>query len=232
VSGEIVFPPKLMRELDHDWNIVGNTATAGVATGAAVDIRSDGGGFWSAALNNIQFIDQSYTLLWRAVRQLCNGGTVPIVVPRNDATFAPFPAGPRSYGLITHSDGTLFSDGSGYVQSMIDVKCDGGAALRATAMEITLSHCGPLQGGESFSVNHETFGWRLYEVATAIVVDSTHTNITFNPPLREAVQDGDALEFDQPRCTMKLVDAAGMNLNVTTWPFSLAAAKFVESRFR
>ena len=61
---------------------------------------------------------------------------------------------------------------------------------------------------------------------------ATHATITFNPPLREPVNNGDALEFDQPRCTMKLVNAAGMDLNVTTWPFSLATAKFIESKYR
>ncbi len=227
----IVFPPKLMHEADHDWNIVGNTATAGNTATSSVDIRSDGGGFWSASLNNIQFLDQADTLLWRAVRQLCNGGINPIIVPRNDGVFAPFSIGPRSYANIPHNDASLFDDISGYSQPVIDVVASGSVNNRATTMQLNLNNCATLQGGESFSINHPTFGWRLYEVASAIVIDSTHTQITFNPPLREAVSDGYYIEFDQPRCTMKLVNSAAMDLNVTTWPFSLASVKFIESKY-
>jgi hypothetical protein len=227
----IYYPLKLMREFSHDWNIVGNTATAGQTAASSVDIRSDGGGLWSASLNNIQFWDQTDTLLWRAVRQLCNGGVNPIIVPRNDGIFAPFPVGPRVNNPVAFGDGTLFSDGTGFYQNVTAVKCTGGAALRATSMTLNLINCAAFRGGESFSILHPTMGWRLYEIATAVIVDSTHTTVTFNPPLREAVLDKDEIEFDQPRCTMKLLNAAAMDLNVTTWPFSLETVKFVESKY-
>lgn len=225
------FPISLMREASHDWNIVGNTATAGQTATSSVDIRSDGGGLWTASLNDIQFWDQTFTLLWRSIRQLCNGGVNPLVVPRNDAIFAPFPVGPRSYSPIKFNDGTLFSDGTGFTQSVITVEASGGAPLRATSMELLLINCGALVGGEAFSICHPTYNWRMYEIASAVVIDSTHVSITFNPPLREAVPDGAGIEFDLPRCTMKLVNAASMDLNVTTWPFSLATVKFVESKY-
>ena len=226
------YPLRLMREQNHDWNIVGAVATAGQTPVASVDVRSDGGGFWSASINDIQFRDQNDTLLWRAVRQLCKGGVVPIVVPRNDSVFAPFPAGgPRSYGDIPFDDESLFSDGSGFMQPVIDVECYVAAARRATAMIIQLNNCAPLQGGESFSIKHATFGWRLYEIGSATAVDSTHTTIIFNPPLREAVGVGDRLEFDQPRCTMKLARSSAMDINITTWPFSTPSVKFIESKY-
>jgi hypothetical protein len=228
----IYFPLKLMKEADHDWNIVGNTAVSGQTATSSVDIRSDGGGLWSAALNNIQFWDQTDTLCWRAVRQLCNGGINPIIVPRNDSTFAPFPMGnPRSYGSIPYLDTSFHSDGSGFRQSIIDVQSSGGAALRATTMTLKLNNCGPLQGGESFSIQHPTFDWRIYEIGSVVVVDSTHSIVTFNPPLREAILDGTVVEFDQPRCTMKLINAASMDLNITTWPFSVGTVKFIESKY-
>jgi hypothetical protein len=226
----LVFPRKLLLETSHDWNLVGNTATAGQTATSSVDIRSDGGGLWSASLNNIQFLDASYTKLWRAVRQLCNGGVNPIVVPCNDIAFVP--AGqPQSFAAIPHGDGALFDDGAGYYQDVIDVTNAGGANLRATVMNLTLNNCGPLQGGELFSIRHPTFDWRMYEIGSVTPIDGTHVTVTFNPPLREAVNDGDAIEFDRPRCLMKLVNAAAMDLNITTWPFSVATVKFVESKY-
>lgn len=226
------FPRKLLREADHDWNIIGNTATAGQTAASSVDIRSDGGGLWSASLNNIQFWDQTFTLLWRALRQACNGGINPIVVPRNDTIFCPFPVGFSPSGNpIPHDDGSLFNDGSGYYQSVIDVTCFGGAALRSTSMSLKLNFCGPLQGGEAFSIQHPTMNWRMYEIASVTPIDATHAQVTFNPPLREAVLDGAAIEFDRPRCLMKLANSAAMDLNVTTWPFSIATVKFIESKY-
>jgi hypothetical protein len=55
--------------------------------------------------------------------------------------------------------------------------------------------------------------------------------VTFNPPLREAVVDGTQIEFDEPRCTMKLVNAGAMDLNLTVLPNSTATVKLVETRF-
>jgi hypothetical protein len=57
----------------------------------------------------------------------------------------------------------------------------------------------PLIGGELFSVEHAAWGWRVYRI-TRIDGDV----ITFRPPLREAMAAGAALEFDTPRCQMRL----------------------------
>jgi hypothetical protein len=225
----IEFPRKLLHERTHDWNIVGNTMGAGQTTGASVDVRSDGGGFWSASLNEIRFRDRTDALLWRAVRQLCNGGVNPIVVPRNDTVFAPFVNGVKSKE-VPHSDGTFFSDGSGYYQPMIDITC-GPAGLRGTALDIILNYAGQLMGGESFSIDHPVMGWRIYEISTITMFTAINGRINFNPPLREAVDDGTRLEFDRPRCLMKLASPAAMDLNVTTYPFSLVGVKFIESKY-
>lgn len=202
---------------------------SGQTSQASVDVRSDGGGLWSAAINNMQFRDRTDTLLWRAVRQVCNGGVNAIIVPRNDTVFAPFPNGVTSYAP-PYSDASLHSDGSPYYQSIIDVTASA-AALRATSLSLTLNYCAPLQGGESFSIEHPTMGWRLYEIGSVTVVDDTHSTVTFNPPLREAIADSTIIEFDRPRCLMKLPNASAMNLNVTTYPFTLANVTFIESKY-
>jgi hypothetical protein len=229
VTALIEIPWNRLVEGDHDWNITGNTMGAGQTTVASVDVRSDGGGFWMASLNNSRLRDASDTRLWRAIRQVINGGVTPLIVPCRDTAFAPFPAGFPG-DSVPHSDDSFFDDGAGYYQPLIDVTNSGGAALRATSMVVDLNDCADLQGGEVFSIQHSTFNWRLYEIATVDQTGSVAT-ITFNPPLREAVADGERLEFDRPRCTMKLVNAAAMNLNVTTYPFPLAGVKFVESKY-
>jgi hypothetical protein len=80
------------------------------------------------------------------------------------------------------------------------------AALRATTMAITGTSEIALVGGELFSINHPTWGWRVYRVTSF-----DGSNITFRTPLREAVTTGTPLEFDVPRCQMKLAQAPDLS---------------------
>jgi hypothetical protein len=86
------------------------------ALNVATVIRSDGGGFWTCAMTDVSLgaraigtnrtRQRNATLLWRAVRQLANGGASLLVVPRNDALFRPWPAGVALAEVETpHSDG-------------------------------------------------------------------------------------------------------------------------------
>lgn len=225
------FPRRLIREETHDWNIVGNTAGAGQTATSSVDVRSDGGGLWMASFNTVRIGNDVDTKLWRAVRQICNGGVTPIIVPRNDILFVPWPDGlAGGYDGVTHDDGALFDDDSGYYQSIIDVTARGNSLLRATTMEFDIEYCGPLQGGESFSIEHPTFGWRLYEIGT-VETDGVTATVTFNPPLREAVEDGERIEFDRPRCLMKLATPGAMDIQITALPFNAPSVKFIESKY-
>lgn len=234
------FPRLLLRERSHSWNLVGVASTPGqTAQSVAPIIRSDGGGFWSCSMSDVSLSahgtakgrdrQKFSTLLWRAVRQICDGGVNAIVVPRNDALVRPWPAGVAqgNPASIPHSDGSLFDDGSGYYQPTIDVTC-GAAELRDVSLDLTLIYCGSLQGGEAFSILHETMGWRLYEIATVVYTDDTHATVTFMPPLREDVTSGTQVEFDRPCCTMRLANPGSMNLTVQPWTFNSASVDFVE----
>lgn len=238
------FPRALLREQSHSWNLVGTATTPGTTTqSVAPYVRSDGGGFWSCSMTDVSLSGRTgsnlkdkqrikvATLLWRAVRQIADGGVNAIVVPRNDALFRPWPCGlSQQTGLdVTHSDRTHFSDTSGYYQSVIDIAASA-AALRATSLDITINYAGELMGGESFSIHHPTMGWRLYEIAT---IDgepsSSMATITFNPPLRESVTSGTVLEFDRPRCVMRLAATNSMDLSVAPWTFNTASVSFIEA---
>jgi hypothetical protein len=100
--------------------------------------------------------------------------------------------------------------------------------LRATSLDLAILNAGDLVGGESFSIDHPTMGHRLYEIKTAIYDDDDLATITFNPPLREAVTSGTRLEFDRPRCTMRLVNPSSMDLSVVPWTFNSASVDFIE----
>jgi hypothetical protein len=238
------FPRRLLRERSHSWNLVGIATTPGQnAQNTAPIIRSDGGGFWSCVMGDVSLSglkganvhdrqrQRMATLLWRAVRQVCDGGVNNIVVPRNDALFRPWPFQTTAGSItdIPHSDLALFDDDTGYYQPVIDVTVAADAALRATGLAVQLNLCGSLVGGESFSIQHATYGWRLYEIATVIYDSDATARISFMPPLREAVAAGTQLEFDRPRCVMRLKTTSSMDLTVQPWTFNNASVDFIEA---
>jgi hypothetical protein len=236
------FPRLLLRERSHSWNLVGVATTPGqTAQSVAPIVRSDGGGFWSCSMQDVSLSgagaavgrqrQRISTLLWRAVRQVCNGGVNAIVVPRNDALFRPWPAGvPQGIPAdVTHTDGTLFDGGTGYYQPVIYVTAHSAADLRATTLDLDLLKCGSLLGGEAFSIRHPTASWRMYEIAAVSPVNSQRAIVTFNPPLREAVGVGTEIEFDRPCCTMRLANPSSMDLSVVPWAFNQASVEFVET---
>lgn len=238
-----LFPRALLREKSHSWNLLGVAQTPGQTTqNAATIVRSDGGGFWSCVMSDISLSGRKgmqdagrdrqkiSALLWRAVRQVCDGGVNLMLVPRNDALVRPWPAGvaPDDGIGFPHSDESLFDDGSGYYQPMIDI-VSGAGALRATSMTIAINQAGDLQGGESFSIDHATIGRRLYEISTVVYSSAAAATIGFRPPLREAVTAGTAMDFDRPGCMMRLAKTTSMDLSVAPWTFNTASVDFVEA---
>ncbi|ULK98839.1 hypothetical protein [Bradyrhizobium sp. I71] len=243
--GDVEFPRALLRERSHAWNLAGVAVAGGaIASGVGTLTRSDGGGYWTCQMSEIGLSGRSgqavpdrgrdrqriSTLLWRAVRQVAAGGVTNLIVPRNDALFRPWPEGTAQAPVeLPHSDGAWFSDDAGYYQPTIDIVAAGAAALRATSLEIEIANSGALLGGESFSIEHPTWGWRLYEIATVDMVSDGEATITFNPPLREAVASGESLEFDRPRCLMRLAQPSSMDLRIVPWTFNSASVDFVEA---
>jgi hypothetical protein len=235
------FPRALLREKSHAWNLAGVAVSGGQSSVGQTYVRSDGGGFWTCKMSDVSLsggrkgVDAGRarqrvsTLLWRAMRQIADGGVNQIVVPRNDALFRPWPTGiaQLSGDPVPHSDESLFDDSSSYDQSWIDIIA-AAASLRATSLDITINLAGDLLGGESFSIQHQTKGWRVYEIGTVDMVSDTEATINFNPPLREAIGNDTPLEFDQPRCMMRLVAPSSMDLTVQPWTFNSASVDFIE----
>lgn len=225
------FPIDRLPEATHAWNIAGSSMNAGQTQAASVDVRSDGGGFWTATLNEILLVSRPQALLWRALRQIANGGVGRLIVPRIDR-LQPYVDGVMGPVLVPHNDDATFDDGSNYAQPSIDVQAAVAADLRATTLQLSLNNCAPLIGGELFSIEHPNFGWRLYEIATVSPADDAGVvTVTFNPPLREDVAAGTVIEFDRPRCMMKLVSPGAMDLDLSRLPCR-ATAKFVEVEYQ
>lgn len=218
-----------MRERSGSWQPLSSTISPGQTLyGAAARIRTDGGGLWRCEYGSISLRNPDHVRAWRALEALCDGGMSPIIVPMCDKRHFPAPVvdGKPVYSIdqIPHSDDTFFGDGSGYAQSVVDASVVQDAPLRAVSLTAAFLTGGPLRGGEFFSIDHPTQGWRLYQVAT---VDDQGA-ITFRPPLREAVTEGTHLEFDRPRCVMMLADPNVMKLTLSMRRFADPDISFIE----
>lgn len=212
------FPRALLRERSSQWTLVGNTISPGqTGDGVVPIVRTDGGGFWRAQLASIAINSGALIGAWRAISAQLDGGSGVMVVPMCDPC-VPWPVidGERvtGYGNVPHSDGTLFDDGAGYDQPVVECVTVGDAIRRATTLVLQFVNGGPLVGGEFFSFQHATYDWRLYVVRSTYENDDGTTTITFRPPLREAVTDGTLVEFDRPRCVMRLASQDAMVLDL------------------
>lgn len=229
----VVFPDMPYFEKSHSWNLRASTFLPGQATTGAFPLgRIDGGGLWSAVLNEVHLISDDDLRVYRALRSLAQGGVRAIIVPRHDPTaLPPFPTigGVRvtSYGNVPYSDGSFFSDGTGFYQPVIVAVTVGAAALRASSLTISFISGAALRGGECFSIAHTINNWRLYEI-TSVTIVGGNSVVTIEPPLREAVPSGTAVEFDRPRCTMRLASPSSMDIDLTTFPYPWPSPSFIE----
>jgi hypothetical protein len=216
------FPTALFGFLEQEVDIEGQTLDGGTAlSGASDKVATDGGGRVFAEFAGGNLVDRNKVLAWRALLANLENGVETMVVPFCDLRHQPYGnehTVPYGDGAV-HSDGTPFAGGGPFAESTAD------AALRATTIEFNAVLARPLLGGEWFSVEHPTKGWRAYKVRT---VDAEAGTMTYRPPLREAVPAGTQLDFANPRCAMVQDGRASARLGGRR--HTVAAIRFVEAR--
>ncbi len=230
----VFFPKVLCRERTLEWTLGAKTISSGQTGLDALPLaRTDGGGLWSAALSSVALTTADLVRCWRALDMLADAGAQPIVMPNIDRVFAPWPivnGKPlRSYGDVHHSDTSPFSDGSGYYQPVIAAKLTTAAALRATTLTIAISYGSALRGGEHFSIEGPIYSFRMYRVRTAVYNGDGTATITIRPPLREAATANTVLDFDRPKCVMRLAQSDAMRLGLELRRYGTPNAAFVET---
>jgi concanavalin A-like lectin/glucanase superfamily protein len=167
----IVWWPRILaRDRLWKWELAARTVSGGRSlSGLMPTARLDGGGMWMAELGDIQVSTADQVRAFRALAARLDSGATPVVVEARDERFAPWPL---SGGVpvvdqyeSTNSDGSTPSDQSSYVSDVITASLVEEAALRATSLRMRVENASQLQGGEHFSIQHETFSHRLYRIA-------------------------------------------------------------------
>lgn len=217
----IRWPISRLRARDVAFDIAPRSLAGPSSVSGYTQIVSSDAGIWKATFGNIIIKSRAEVLAFRALANLLEGRLGTILVPLCRA-YQPVPADSDAlYEDVPHSDDSLFEDDTGYVGTVIDVVAAAPAAVRAVSMTVTVNYAGDIEPGQHFSL-----GERLYRVRS---FDADTGAMAFRPPLREAVAAGDALNFDDPVCLMRLASDDAMNLELALRRFGSPTVNFIEA---
>lgn len=198
--------PGLVRASVVPFTRSGGTTLGGITPTTQTDL-----GYWNIDYGNIRIRNKSRQQwqVWQAIRQKLKGRSGSIVVPVRSALSAPYESGryePVFY--VPHSDSSLFSDGTGYVQSAISVASVGSVSKGSTTIRMRV-----IKGAQSLAGVRFSYADALYETGPAIDIADGVWALPIWPAARTVIPDGAYLEFDRPTCVCKLADDRGMDVD-------------------
>lgn len=148
---------------------------------------------------------------------------------------------------IPHSDGSFFSDSSGYSQATVWGKILSPAALYAGQIDMRVYDAQrPLRWSDWFSIHHNrngtsSRGWRAYsywenqvlgqgtETVSGALRTYTDYRLAIEPALREAVVADMRVEFALPKCVMKFPAGFELEWRVEGFWQSRPSLQFTEA---
>ncbi|KMO34705.1 hypothetical protein [Methylobacterium aquaticum] len=168
---------------------------------------------------------QNMVLAYRWVK--AGGRASVIIVPHQDGRGPAHQAGivPCS-GAVPHSDGATFSDGSGYAQSFTGATLAAPAALNATQISLNVpAGLAPLPG-----MRFSTPDNRLHQIDDLLGFDGGSTwTVRIGPWLRAVYPVGTVMDFDNPRCRMRLASDDTGQLSLSLNKFGTPSIEFNEA---
>jgi hypothetical protein len=192
-------------------DVLGSSISGGRnGVGESQTIEMSGGGLLAATYTDCKLTEpEQYEYVnWLGAR--LNGGFRYVNVPIITDWYGPFASKKPKITDIPHSDGSYFSDTSGYSQATVYGEITQAAALNAGIIKMRVYGLSrPLRWSDWFSIYHETKGWRAYrywEVLDATDEANPVYTLALAPPLREAVTVGTRVEFARPRFVAKFKD--------------------------
>ena len=187
-------------------------------SGLTQSARTDGGGFWMSDLTGITLYTPELVLCARAWAAMLDGGATEFVLPLWDLAQAPRPyvgGGRRMLPGRPAPSTDYFNQDPSFGQPMMVAQVSGAQPLRSTTLGIRMVMGSQLRGGEHFSINDPTLGWRLYRVGQITGTAYGIQTCSIRPPLRAPVTNGQTLEFDVPRYQAKIVPGKSDDLEPT-----------------
>jgi hypothetical protein len=227
-------------ELDGPHLIGGVISGGQVLSGIMPVANMTGGGLWTVQFRNIAVFTPDQVRAWRALSVILDQGVTSIVVPICDKRQMPAPtdaAGNLVYdhGQVLHDGDNPFLGGHGYYVNVIRAHLLEDAALRATTLRIHIEQgdvalvSGTLKGGELFSIDDAVQRWRMYEIGTVQDDGDGDFTVTIAPALRAAAVALTPVDFDRPKCVMRLPNSEANRLALQLRRAGRPSVTFVEA---
>lgn len=228
---EIIWPWRLLKPQSVTFDIVPRSTRSPSAASGFTQTISNSAGIWKAQFSDIPVYNSQMIKCWRAIDALAEGGLNTIIIPMWNFPRSPSASGDYGRNLydfynrfVTHSDGTTFSDGSGYQSYWTNVVAAGAGVVGATTITALKNlPAVTLEPGMDFSINS-----RPYRIKKIVSQTETLATITVSPPIREVFDVGDRLEFDLPTMKAKLVNDDAMSLPLNFNQRSFPTLDFIE----
>ena len=216
--------------------IVGASIEAGISQSglsSAVDIS--GGGFVAIKYSNVQLSNAGATQLkyWSQLRGQLVGGVRQITVPFLIDFMQPRPAIGYDYADFACTDGLTTTDGFGTTDMRPLTTCAGALALNAGQVTFSYPTSVAITGGEWFDLLHATKGYRSYEItdviSSSVVGSNTSYVVAIRPTIREITASGAVMNFERPRCNMRLEPGTDMPFDIESAWVSRPEVSFIEA---
>jgi hypothetical protein len=228
VTGSLVFPSRLFAPTSLQARLVGQAISGGVSlSGEQQFADASGGGRWVIDFGESALWTREKVLAWRRFVAAADGGATSLLVPFADRRHQP--VNPHYTGGDTFGLDTWVADASAWTAEEVTATTTADAAIGATSISFTFTAPKALLGGEVFSRLHATAGWRAYRgsrVTAGGLGSGDATTLQFRPPLREAIASGSPLNFESPRCVMRVDGDLSETLSMLK--YGKAQARFVE----
>jgi len=222
---EVLKPQSLSADISHR-----NLRSPSAANGFT-QVVSNSAGIWRVSFSDIPVYNANMIKCWRALDMLFEGQLNSISLPVYDYPRSPSSIDDRGMNLTyfykyasPNSDGSFFSDGSGYQSTYTNVVAASNGSVGGTTISVLKNApLVTLEPGQRFSIND-----RLYQIRTITNQGATTATMTVRPPFREAFVIGDRLEFDLPRVRVKLTSDTSMYLPLNYNQHSFPTLDFIE----
>lgn len=218
----ILWPCGLLKPRSVAFDIAPRSLAAPAAISGFGQVVSSDAGLWKVVFGAVDVRARNTVLAFRAIATLLDGRLNPVLVPFCRA-WQPEVGTADQSDAVPHSDDAFFSDGTGYVSGTIDAQASSSGAIGAVSLPVVFGWAVDVEPGQHFSI-----GERAYRIRTVTWAAELTATITFRPPLRDFVNAGDRLEFDEPVCRMRLASDGEMDLMLERHRFGSPTVNFIE----
>ncbi len=229
-SPPLYWPNKVLRPMQVMANQAAFTRGGGKSlTGLERVLRTDRG-YWAIDLKGVPLKSVAQRRVWNAIRTALSGRAGILTVPVLSIDTAPWlPGSDGGYLTSVHADGSPFADDSTYGQSGIVVQMATAAAIGDTSVTLRLVYGIDDLSGARFSYDSGNGYHALYETGVPSEVDDDLWTVPVFPSIRAAIPADAALEFDMPRCLVRLATDRAMDVTLSPGGFDRVNVSFIEA---